>query len=103
MDKKHNIRNMSVIAHVDHVRRPPDRARVSPGGGIASGLRSRNAHPEGLDEAEEKDSRRGTDPTRARLRTIDCATRASSPPPLRSGDEEEDEDDVAFVRWTRSR
>ena len=44
-----------------------------------------------------------TDPTRARLRTIDCATRSSSPPPLRSGDEAEDEDDVAFVRWTRSR
>ena len=30
MDKKHNIRNMSVIAHVDHVRTPAERrARVS--------------------------------------------------------------------------
>ena len=38
------------------------------------------------------------DPRRARLRAIDCATRASSPLPLRSGDEAEDEDDVAFVR-----
>ena len=41
MDKKHNIRNMSVIAHVDHVRRPPD-ARAFP---RAAGLR-RDAIPE---------------------------------------------------------
>ena len=43
------------------------------------------------------------DPTRARLRTTDWATRSLRPPPPRTSDEEEDEDEVSFVRSPRSR